>query len=138
MRRVTKIIVHCTATPLGREVSVAEVDAWHRAQGFRCIGYHYLVGLDGGVHAGRPEHEVGAHCKGQNAFSVGVAYVGGLDADGEPADTRTSQQREALRQLVIELSKRYPGATVHGHREFAVKACPCFDAAAEYADCGKH
>lgn len=135
MRRVTKIIVHCTATPAGREVSVAEVDGWHRAQGFRCIGYHYLVGLDGSVHAGRPEHEVGAHCKGQNDCSVGVAYVGGLDADGNPADTRTPQQRDALKRLIVELRKRYAGATVHGHREFAVKACPCFDAAAEYRDC---
>lgn len=130
MRRIDKIIVHCTATPAGREVTVADVRAWHKARGFRTIGYHYLVYLDGTVHAGRRESEVGAHCLGQNARSIGVCYVGGLDAaTGEPRDTRTAAQRRALRELVGSLRRRYPNATVHGHREFAAKACPCFDIA---------
>lgn len=130
MRRIDKIIVHCTATPAGREVTVADVKAWHKARGFRTIGYHYLVYLDGTVHAGRRESEVGAHCLGQNARSIGVCYVGGLDAaTGEPRDTRTPPQRRALRELVEALRRRYPSATVHGHREFAAKACPCFDIA---------
>lgn len=130
MRKIDKIIVHCTATPAGREVTVADVKAWHKARGFRTIGYHYLVYLDGTVHAGRRESEVGAHCLGQNARSIGVCYVGGLDAaTGEPRDTRTPAQRRALRELVGSLRRRYPNATVHGHREFAAKACPCFDIA---------
>lgn len=130
MRRIDKIIVHCTATPAGREVTVADVKAWHKARGFRTIGYHYLVYLDGTVHAGRRESEPGAHCLGQNARSIGVCYVGGLDAaTGEPRDTRTPAQRRALRALVGSLRRRYPNATVHGHREFAAKACPCFDIA---------
>lgn len=128
MRDIDKIIVHCSATPEGREVTVEQITAWHRARGFRTIGYHYLVGLDGSVSAGRPEAEVGAHCTGQNARSIGVCYVGGLDRDTlQPKDTRTPAQREALRGLVDELRKRYPGAKLHGHREFAAKACPCFD-----------
>ncbi len=130
MRKITKIIVHCTATPEGRAVSVAQVDAWHKERGFRCIGYHYLVGLDGTVTAGRPEQEMGAHCLGHNYESIGVCYVGGLDrVTGKPKDTRTAAQRPALRRLVEQLRDRYPGATVHGHREFAAKACPCFDIA---------
>lgn len=130
MRKITKIIVHCTATPEGRAVSVAQVDAWHKERGFRCIGYHYLVGLDGTVTAGRPEQEMGAHCLGHNYESIGVCYVGGLDrVTGEPKDTRTPAQRSALRRLVEQLRDRHPGATVHGHREFAAKACPCFDIA---------
>lgn len=130
MRKIDKIIVHCTATPAGREVTVADVRRWHKARGFRTIGYHYLVYLDGTVHAGRRESEPGAHCLGQNARSIGVCYVGGLDAaTGEPRDTRTPAQRRALRALVGSLRRRYPNATVHGHREFAAKACPCFDIA---------
>lgn len=130
MRKITKIIVHCTATPEGRAVSVAQVDAWHKERGFRCIGYHYLVGLDGTVTAERPEQEMGAHCLGHNYESIGVCYVGGLDrVTGEPKDTRTPAQCSALRRLVEQLRDRYPGATVHGHREFAAKACPCFDIA---------
>lgn len=132
MRKITEIIIHCTATPAGRAVTAREVEAWHRERGFKTIGYHYLVGLTGKVEAGRPESEIGAHCKGHNACSIGVAYVGGLDSSGRAADTRTDAQKTALRKLVGELRERYPGAMVHGHREFAAKACPCFDAGKEY------
>lgn len=128
MRKIDKIIVHCTATPEGRDVTVAQVTHWHRARGFRTIGYHYLVYLDGSVHRGRPVGEVGAHCLGQNARSIGVCYVGGIDRRTlQPKDTRTPAQRKALRELVARLRGQFPGATVHGHREFAAKACPCFD-----------
>lgn len=133
MRNIDKIIIHCTATPAGRPVSVADIDRWHRARGFQSIGYHYVVGLDGRVERGRDIARIGAHCKGHNATSIGVVYVGGLKTDGvTPADTRTPAQRTSLRQLVEDLRRQFPRATVHGHREFAAKACPCFDAAAEY------
>lgn len=132
MRTIDTIIIHCTATPEGRDVSVADVTAWHRRRGFVTIGYHYLIGLDGTVMPGRPIEQIGAHCRGHNARSVGVCYVGGLRADGvTPADTRTEAQRTALRRLVAELLGRFPGARVAGHREFAAKACPCFDVATE-------
>ena len=126
MRKIDKIILHCTATPEGREVTVADVTAWHKERGFRTIGYHYLVYLDGTVVRGRREEEIGAHCLGQNAGSIGVCYVGGLDSRGKPKDTRTAAQRVALRNLVEGLQRRYPHATLHGHNEFAAKACPCF------------
>lgn len=132
MRKIDKIIVHCTATPEGREVTADQVTQWHKARGFRTIGYHYLIGLDGRVHRGRPLSEVGAHCLGQNAHSVGVCYAGGLDRDRlQPKDTRTAAQRSALRSLIADLQGMFPGATVHGHREFAAKACPCFDVKTE-------
>lgn len=133
MRSINEIILHCTATPAGREVTVAQVDAWHRARGFAGIGYHYLVGIDGRVHEGRPIERAGAHCLGHNAHSVGVCYAGGLEADGHtPADTRTPAQKAALRGLVEELKQRFGISRVRGHRDYARKACPCFDAAAEY------
>ena len=131
-RSISEIIVHCSATPQGREVTVADIDRSHRQRGFNGIGYHYLVGLDGTVGFGRDERIAGAHCSGHNSRSVGVCYVGGVDARMQPKDTRTAEQRESLRQLITLLRQRYPQATVHGHREFAAKACPCFDAAAEY------
>lgn len=133
MRKIRKIIVHCTATPAGRSVTVAEIDRWHRQRGFNGIGYHYVVGLDGSVSKGRDEALVGAHCKGHNGDSIGVVYVGGMSEDmSRPLDTRTPGQRLALSRLIEGLKNRYPEATVHSHNEFAAKACPCFDASKEY------
>lgn len=132
MRKIDEIIIHCSATPQGRHVTVDDIDRWHRDRGFRCVGYHYVIYLDGSVARGRDESEIGAHCTGHNAHSIGVCYVGGCDSRMRPADTRTPAQRRALHDLVADLTKRYPGATVHGHREFAAKACPSFDVAAEF------
>lgn len=132
MRTIEKIIIHCSATPAGRHVTVSDIDGWHRARGFRKIGYHYVIYLDGSVHPGRSESEIGAHCTGHNARSIGVCYIGGCDGAMHPADTRTPAQKAAMRQLIGTLRRRYPRATIHGHREFAAKACPSFDVSAEF------
>lgn len=133
MRKINKIIVHCTATPEGKDYHVKDVDKWHKAQGWKGIGYHYLVTLDGTIEKGRPENEVGAHCTGQNKDSIGICYVGGLAKDGKTAkDTRTEAQRRALLELIVALIIKYPQAKIYGHRDFASKACPCFDARKEY------
>ena len=132
-RKITEIIVHCTATKEGQEISVADVDRWHRERGFAGIGYHFLIYLDGSIHNGRPINKAGAHCVGHNVNSIGICYVGGLDAKGKPKDTRTQAQKVALLTLLKRLKALYPLATIHGHREFANKDCPCFDARAEYA-----
>lgn len=135
MREIKEIIVHCTATPEGRACSAAEIDAWHKQRGFKGIGYHFVVYLDGSVHRGRDEGQIGAHCKGHNANSIGVCYVGGVASDGRtPKDTRTPAQKQALRDLLAHLHEDYPRAKVYGHREFANKACPSFDVASEYPE----
>ena len=134
MRSIDKIIVHCSATREGQHVTVQQIRQWHLQRNFADIGYHYVIYLDGTVHKGRPLEKAGAHCKGYNAHSIGICYVGGLDRQGKPKDTRTAAQRAALLTLIRELRQRFPRATVHGHREFANKACPCFDAKKEYKD----
>ena len=132
MRQINKIIIHCTATKEGQFVDIAEVTKWHKARGFNTIGYHYLIGLNGEVWEGRKEGIVGAHTEGLNAKSIGICYVGGLDASLKPKDTRNTKQKESLIKLVNELKKKYPQATVHGHNEFSKKACPCFDVSKEF------
>jgi len=128
MRTINEIIIHCSATPEGRNVTVEDIDKWHKQRGFRCIGYHYVIYLDGSIHAGRPESQIGAHCLGHNAHSIGVCYIGGVAKDGKtPKDTRTAAQKESLIKLIKDLKKKYPKATIHGHREYANKACPSFD-----------
>ncbi len=133
MRMINEIIVHCTATPEGKDFKAVDIDRWHRQKGWDGIGYHHVVDLDGTVEPGRPESKVGAHCIGHNTNSIGVVYVGGLAPDGKtPKDTRTPRQKVALVKLLTELKRRYPGASIHGHRDFAAKACPSFDATTEY------
>ena len=134
-RTINEIIVHCTATKIGREVSVDELRRWHKAKGWADVGYHFVVHLDGSISVGRPIDKMGAHCEGHNQHSVGVVYVGGLGLNGKACDTRTEAQKMALRVLVAGLKKVYNITKVSGHRDYnKAKACPCFDAKNEYGD----
>lgn len=132
-RTINRLIIHCTATPEGRDHDVEEIRRWHtRDRGWRDIGYHVLIKLDGTIQLGRPLDQVGAHVSGHNADSIGIVYVGGVAAGTFDAkDTRTPQQKDALKFVVTTLKNRWKNATIHGHREFANKACPSFDVRAE-------
>lgn len=132
MRTINEIIVHCSATPEGKDFTVQDIKKCHLQRGFSDIGYHYVIYRDGSVHTGRPESVIGAHCKGHNANSIGVCYIGGLDKNNKPKDTRTTEQREALIKLLKELKSKYPNAKIYPHYKFANKACPCFNAEEEY------
>lgn len=135
MRKINELIVHCSATPEGKPYTVQNIDKWHKAKGWKGIGYHYVIYLDGTIHKGRPEEEIGAHCQGHNANSIGICYIGGIAKDGKtPKDTRTDAQKQSLIELLKALKAKYPEAIIHGHRDFANKACPCFDATTEYKD----
>ena len=131
---IDKIIIHCSATKEGVDFHVKDIDRWHKQKGYKCVGYHYVITLDGAIEKGRNEDEIGAHCKGYNANSIGICYIGGLDKEGNAKDTRTVQQRAALFLLLNQLKAKYPNATIHGHNEFANKACPSFNVQAEYGD----
>lgn len=133
MRKITEIIVHCSATPEGQNFTVEDIDRWHKQKGWQGIGYHYVIYLDGSVHKGRNEEVIGAHCLGHNAYSIGVCYIGGLDKWTKAhKDTRTEAQRRALIDLLKSLKEKYPNAIIYGHRDFSKKDCPCFDAKNEY------
>jgi len=139
MREIRKIIVHCAATREGQEISAATIDKWHKARGWKGIGYHFVIALDGTMEYGRPVTEVGAHCKGFNKSSIGICYIGGVEKEkvnGKyPAkDTRTKEQKCSLYHLLLVLKRLHPNAIIHGHRDFANKACPSFDATQEYKD----
>ncbi len=136
MRSITHIVIHCTATPEGRQHTAAEIRSWHLDKGWKDIGYHYVVKLDGTIETGRPEAEQGAHVKGHNATTIGVVYVGGMDKGMKHAkDTRTEEQKASMVSLLTDLKQRYPQAQILGHNDFpgVAKACPSFDALTEYA-----
>ncbi|SNY93498.1 N-acetylmuramoyl-L-alanine amidase [Cohaesibacter sp. ES.047] len=132
MREINELIWHCTDTPEGREVSVAEIDQWHKQRGWWGIGYHKVVHLDGSVSDGRPIWKMGAHVSGHNRGTIGYVYVGGVDKHMSPKDTRTTAQKETMRRLTREAISEYGIKKVSGHRDYAARACPCFDAPGEY------
>ena len=135
MRNITELIIHCSATREGQDFTAADIRRWHvDGNGWSDIGYHFVIRLDGTIELGRPIAQVGAHTSGRNQNSIGICYVGGLDHNLRPKDTRTEAQKCALCDLLRVLLRIFPEATIHGHREYAAKECPCFDAAAEYRD----
>lgn len=126
MRKISEIIIHCSATIEGKDYTVQDIDRWHRQRGFKMVGYNYVIKIDGTIETGRPIEMVGAHCVGHNRNSIGICYIGGLSVDGKPKDTRTLRQRKSLLSLTNQLLEKFPNATLHGHSKFANKACPCF------------
>ncbi len=134
MRKITLIIIHCSATPEGRNLDFETCRHDHiHHRGFKDIGYHFYITRDGGIHRGRSLERIGAHCKNHNRHSVGICYEGGLSAGGIPADTRTLEQKATLLALLRELRAVLPEAIIVGHRDLnPLKGCPCFDAVKVY------
>ena len=133
MREINKIIIHCSATPENRKVTVDDIRRWHITERkWSDIGYHFVIHQDGSLHEGRDLIRIGSHVKGHNKDSIGVCYVGGCDSKMNPKDTRNEAQKESLDVLLKYLLLRFPNATVHGHNEFSSKACPSFDVQKEY------
>lgn len=146
MRKIKKIVVHCTATVEGKNFNAKHIDLWHKKRGWSGIGYHYVVLLNGKIELGRPLWKIGAHVRGNNRYTIGVVYIGGLNKNLAPKDTRTKLQKKSLKSLLKDLKKRFPNAEIVGHRDFSpdlngngiiepfefIKACPCFDAKREY------
>lgn len=127
MREINKIIIHCSATKASQDIGAFQIDEWHRKLGWAGIGYHFVIRRNGKIEKGRPPEAAGAHCKGQNKNSIGICLVGGIDAAGKPENNFTDAQFQALRKLAADLKNNFPTASIHGHYEFANKACPCFD-----------
>ena len=140
-KRLQYLVLHCTATPEGREVSSAEIRRWHTSpvsqggRGWKQVGYTDMIHLDGSVErlvknnedANVNEWEITNGVKGYNSISRHVVYVGGVARDGKtPKDTRTEAQRKSLEEYVKSFHRRFPHVRIVGHNELAAKACPSF------------
>lgn len=146
MRHIDTIIIHCSATPANKRLEPAELNRTHRKRGFNGCGYHFYIRRNGEICDMRQVEKIGAHCKGHNEGSIGICYEGGLDGKGRPADTRTEEQKNAMKWLVESLKKEFRIKTIAGHRDFSpdtdgdgtvepeewVKQCPCFDVRDEF------
>jgi N-acetylmuramoyl-L-alanine amidase len=132
MRDISKIILHCSATPEGRDVKVDDIRRWHLANGWDDIGYHFCIYADGSIHRGRDLDKSGAHTYGHNRNSIGICYIGGVDKDMNPTDTMTEMQDIAVIELVKSLRLIFGKLSLHGHNEFSSKSCPSFDVQDKY------
>lgn len=144
-RSITLIVVHCTATKVDADFTQKDLLRCHKARGMCMVGYHFYIRKDGFIWSTRPLEMVGAHCMGYNQESVGIAYEGGLDIQGLPADTRTPEQKHSMRVLIRTLKKMFPVSRVCGHRDLSpdsngngvvepsewLKQCPCFEVATD-------
>lgn len=131
-RLITMIVVHCSATRCNQPYPVQQLFHDHvEVNHWRYIGYHFYITRNGRVETTRPLERMGAHAKGHNAHSIGICYEGGLDEQGQIADTRTEEQKKAMAKLIVQLKQQFPTILkVLGHRDLpgVQKACPCFDA----------
>ena len=140
MRSINLLVVHCSAVRPYETSSAAEIDERHKRRKthgipWKGIGYHFVVRRDGTIEKGRPVSEKGAHVVGHNKYSIGICYEGGKDNSGKDVDTRTPEQKKALRELLETLHGQFPRAVIVGHRDLAPdRKCPCFDAVTEYRD----
>ena len=167
--QIDAIVIHCSATPAGLDYRAADIDRWHKKKRWKMLGYNYVIDLDGKVEVGRPLTIDGAHCNTKgvsgrpyNSHSIGICYVGGLEATKDkngniiakkdsrgrkiPKDTRTFAQKLAMEKLVYDLMEKYPIVEVIGHRDASpdkdgdgvinryewIKDCPCFDVRSEF------
>ena len=130
MRDINKLIVHCSATREGQHISIDTIKDWHvNGRGWKDVGYHYVIYLDGRIKKGREDSVQGAHTKGHNKNSLGICYIGGVEEDGKhPKDTRTCEQKESLKNLLMTLKAMHSDIIVQGLSRRWHKACPSFDA----------
>jgi len=120
------IMLHCSATKPSMNIGVREIRQWHKEMGWLDVGYHFIIERDGTVEEGRPVDVIGSHVKGYNHNSVGVCLVGGVDDANKFDANFTPAQNVALKAVVAKLKALYPHAAIHGHHDFAAKACPSF------------
>ena len=131
------LTVHCAATPEGRDVKAATISEWDKAR-FGQTSYHWVVELTGNKVQTLKDDQKGAHVGGANTGNICICYVGGVDKNLNPKDTRTPAQTTSLLTLVRTYKERYPGIIIRGHRDWpgVKKACPSFDVDSWLAETG--
>lgn len=127
MRNIQFIVIHCTATQPGTSIEAIR-KYWREYEGWKDPGYHYIIEKNGNVVQLQDENLIANGVKGFNSISIHISYIGGVDFNNVPKDTRSPQQMLSMKELVLKLRSKYPQATIQGHRDFpnVAKACPSF------------
>lgn len=137
MGKLKYLVVHCTDTPRGREVSSDDIRRWHTSpvakggRGWSRVGYSDMIHLDGSVEnlVAYDEDDIVSPSEltngasGYNSISRHVVYVGGKNY-GDIEDV----QIESLIEYCREFKKKHPYCTIVGHHDLnKSKNCPNFD-----------
>lgn len=132
MRKITHIVLHCTATP--QNTTVESIQRFWKApkpkgNGWKSPGYHHIIKADGTIVDLLPIEQVSNGVAGHNAKSIHISYIGGVDDKGEAIDNRTDSQKAAQIKLLKKYHAMFPDAIICGHRDFpgVKKSCPSFD-----------
>lgn len=138
MRKIEQIVIHCADTPVDMDIGAETIRRWHsdpkpEGNGWRDIGYHWVIRRDGTLDQGRKESVVGAHAGGHNRDSIGVCLVGGRGENGNAQFNFTKAQLLTLFALQEDLAARYPGSKVVGHNDLSKKPCPAFNVIAMFS-----
>ena len=145
-RAMDTIVIHCSATKEGKDYTIEDIKKWHLQRGFKDVGYHFVIKLDGTIEVGRSLDKIGAHVTNHNTGSIGICYIGGLSSNNKAKDTRTDEQKESLTNLINVLKTFIHIKEIKGHRDFSkdlngngvidpneyMKDCPCFDVQKEF------
>ncbi|MEN5307503.1 N-acetylmuramoyl-L-alanine amidase [Chryseobacterium cucumeris] len=134
MRTINYIVIHCTATQ--PDVTIESIKRyWKENLKWKNPGYHYMIKADGKIVNTLPIDQVSNGVAGWNSQIINISYIGGIDKNSHPKDTRTEEQKKSMVKLLRELKSKFPKAIIQGHRDFpnVHKACPSFDAKKEYS-----
>ena len=126
-RRISQVIVHHTWRPTAADYhglsTVRGVRRYHmQQQGWSDNGYHIMIGPPGDIFLCRPMSRAGAHCRGHNQYSIGLAYIADFDSDN-PADYPGVAVGQQVVAALLERFELTP-EEIHFHREYANKTCP--------------
>lgn len=132
MGQLQLLVIHCTDTPEGREVTKKDIEQWHlKERGWSKVGYSDLIQVSGSLLNLIPFNqddivdpwEISNGAKGFNGKSKHVVYAGGYQGK----DTRNEFQEYALHVYVKYMILRHPNIKVCGHNQLSSKSCPSFD-----------
>ena len=128
MRDINRVVLHCTATQPDASIQ-SILNYWKHVKKWRSVGYHWIISPCGYAKSLAPIHEVTNGARGFNSDSIHIAYIGGVDKNNMPKDTRTKEQKDKTEFLLRGLRGQFPDIDITGHNKLkgVKKACPSFD-----------
>tara|TARA_R110002033_G_scaffold60198_3_gene110300 strand:+ start:14502 stop:14918 length:417 start_codon:yes stop_codon:yes gene_type:complete len=128
MRNINRVVLHCTATQPSATVQ-SILNYWKNVKKWKSVGYHWIIEPCGNATCLSPIQDVTNGARGFNSDSLHVSYIGGVDEDNNPKDTRTQEQKDKTLFLLKGFRSQFKDIEITGHRDLkgVNKACPSFD-----------